>query len=464
MTIEREEMQELVRSYGKDPVVINLGSHSALDLAAGCRDFKLRRITYTTRGRAIIYLSNPIVGDDLKSVEDLPASVRGDMVVAFDPLDIPKKGGWKQAILILDRYSDIFKYVDDLLEFEPLHTTNRAFAVYCGGDENCSLIEEKFPIPIVGSRRLLKIENRGEIEKDYYYFAERAGIPFPKEFDFEVMEGGIKMREEINQPIILKAEHKERKFERGFVFAASSRDLEEKVKAAIATGTLDVDGLETARVEEYVPGVTANFNFFYSTIDAQQSWGNAEKTLQEIYGLSVEEARAWLANEFLSIDERRETTHDGYQRMPAEVQTKVDFTKAKYPLTFEVTAHSPISLRESLLKEVHEFANKFLLAAKALEPPGIIGPWCLQTLITWQEISGVTGIQLGLYDSGERVFKHWPVTQDVALRHGGGTNTHMGIGSQYANAKRKGIVSMGDRIAMEIRRAIGLGKLDEIVT
>jgi len=58
----------------------------------------------------------------------------------------------------------------------------------------------------------------------------------------------------------------------------------------------------------------------------------------------------------------------------------------------------------------------------------------------------------------------FPVTQDVALRHGGGTNVHMGIGSQYANAKYRKIMSMGDRIALEIRRAFREERLDEIVT
>jgi len=59
---------------------------------------------------------------------------------------------------------------------------------------------------------------------------------------------------------------------------------------------------------------------------------------------------------------------------------------------------------------------------------------------------------------------HIPVTQDVALRHGGGTNVHMGIGSQYANAKYRRRMSMGDRIALEIRRALKEKQLHEIVT
>ena len=64
----------------------------------------------------------------------------------------------------------------------------------------------------------------------------------------------------------------------------------------------------------------------------------------------------------------------------------------------------------------------------------------------------------------DRPYMHIPVTQDIALRHGGGTNVHMGLGSQYANAKYNRTTSMGDRIALEIRRALRERKLHEIVT
>jgi 5-formaminoimidazole-4-carboxamide-1-beta-D-ribofuranosyl 5'-monophosphate synthetase len=72
----------------------------------------------------------------------------------------------------------------------------------------------------------------------------------------------------------------------------------------------------------------------------------------------------------------------------------------------------------------------------------------------------------GLYDvHGEQdPYMHIPVTQDVALRHGGGTNVHMGLGSQYANAKYKKRMSTGDRIALEIRRCLRAGQLQELVT
>ncbi|MEM3613605.1 MAG: DUF1246 domain-containing protein, partial [Candidatus Bathyarchaeia archaeon] len=176
MVISREEMQEIAKKY-KEPIGLNLGSHSALDAWQGQRNYGLRSIIYTTPGRARIYLQNPMVGKPDEPVEDLPSLVRRDIRVVNDPKDIKKNGDWKSVILILDRYSDIVKYVDELVDLECLQIPNRAFSVYVGGDEYCSVIENQFAVPIVGSRALLKIENRGEIEKDYYWFAEQAGIP-----------------------------------------------------------------------------------------------------------------------------------------------------------------------------------------------------------------------------------------------------------------------------------------------
>jgi 5-formaminoimidazole-4-carboxamide-1-beta-D-ribofuranosyl 5'-monophosphate synthetase len=77
-----------------------------------------------------------------------------------------------------------------------------------------------------------------------------------------------------------------------------------------------------------------------------------------------------------------------------------------------------------------------------------------------------TAKDYGLYDihGEEDPYMHIPVTQDVALRHGGGTNVHMGLGSQYANAKYKKPLSTGDRIALEIRRALKTNQLNELVT
>jgi 5-formaminoimidazole-4-carboxamide-1-beta-D-ribofuranosyl 5'-monophosphate synthetase len=104
-------------------------------------------------------------------------------------------------------------------------------------------------------------------------------------------------------------------------------------------------------------------------------------------------------------------------------------------------------------------------------------------LITWDRVSkyelsptvklDFTGgaeakkmVDYGLYDVPDKhdPYMHIPVTQDVALRHGGGTNVHMGLGAQYANAKYKRRLSTGDRIGMEIRRASRTKQLHELAT
>jgi len=457
--VEREEMHEIVKSY-KEPVGLNLGSHSALDAWQGQRNHGIRSVIYTTKQRARIYLQNPMVGSPGEDVVDLPLLTKRDLIVVQDPQDIKKKGDWKAAILVLDRYSEIVKFVDDLIELECLQIPNRAFSVYVGGDEYCSVIEKKFAVPIVGSRKLLKIENRGEMERDYYWFADKAGIPYPKSYEFDVYESGIKMKESIDEPILMKAEHAHREFEREFIFAADSNDLEEKVRREVELGNLDKEGLQGARVEQIVLGPHANFNFFFSPLNAKMEWGDADDVFAKLYRTSLEEARIQLANEFLSIDERRETILDGVKRLPIDIQQKMK----KVP-SFEVTCHLAMSLRESLLKEVHRYADAFLLATTKYETPGIIGAWCLQTLITWSKIPGAA-VEYGLYDvpAGKETYMHVPVTQDVALRHGGGTNVHMGVGSQYANAMYQRRMSMGDRIALEIRRAKTMNKLEEIVT
>ena len=164
--IERDDMQDVVKRF-KEPKMLILGSHSALDAAAGARDFGLKSIIYTTPQRAIIYLQNPTVGEPEEFIEDLPTHVKNEVLVTKEVNDL-KKTGWKRAIFVLDKYSDIVKYVDELVELECIQVPNRAMTVYVGGDENCSVIENQFAVPIIGSRRLLKIENRGDIEKDYY--------------------------------------------------------------------------------------------------------------------------------------------------------------------------------------------------------------------------------------------------------------------------------------------------------
>ncbi|MCK5038361.1 MAG: DUF1297 domain-containing protein, partial [Thermoplasmata archaeon] len=71
------------------------------------------------------------------------------------------------------------------------------------------------------------------------------------------------------------------------------------------------------------------------------------------------------------------------------------------------------------------------------------GPFCLQTCVD-------KDLNFYIYD--------------VAPRVGGGTNVHMAVGHPYGNALWRKEMSTGRRMAFEIKRAIEMGKIGEIVT
>ena len=110
---------------------------------------------------------------------------------------------------------------------------------------------------------------------------------------------------------------------------------------------------------------------------------------------------------------------------------------------YTVCGHNSATLRESLLEEAFELAEKYVSATQKYYDPGIIGPFCLQTCVD-------KDLNFYIYD--------------VAPRVGGGTNVHMSVGHPYGNTTWRIPMSTGRRLAMEIRNAIEMGKLDMIVT
>jgi len=82
-------------------------------------------------------------------------------------------------------------------------------------------------------------------------------------------------------------------------------------------------------------------------------------------------------------------------------------------------------------------------AVEELVPPGVIGPFTLQFMVTPE-------LDLVVYD--------------VAPRIGGGTNAYIGIGGQYSKLYFGRPISIGRRIAIEIKEAINNNMLDEVTT
>ena len=103
--------------------------------------------------------------------------------------------------------------------------------------------------------------------------------------------------------------------------------------------------------------------------------------------------------------------------------------------------HTPASIRESLLDQIFEMGDKFVRAVKKEYPPGIIGPFSLQSVIT-------KDLEMIVYD--------------VSLRVPG--NPIVATTSPYTKYQYGTTFGVGRRIAMEIKKAMEEDRLDEIIT
>jgi 5-formaminoimidazole-4-carboxamide-1-(beta)-D-ribofuranosyl 5'-monophosphate synthetase len=301
--------------------------------------------------------------------------------------------------IVLDNYRDVIdpQIQEKLMDEGSIIVPNRSMAVYVGYDE----IEKELRVPIFGNKRMLRWEERTG-EKNYYRLLDEAGIRHPSVWSIDEVAG----------PVLLKVQEAGRPQERAFIFASGRDDLYAKIDEALKRGIISEEQLKKSVAEELIIGAHFNINYFYSV------------------------ARQRL--EILSVDRRIQSNLDGILHLPAKQQMEIN-----PQISMVEVGHIPVTLRESLLEEAYSIGERFVAATRRLEPPGIIGPFTLQTLVTPE-------LQLVVYD--------------VAPRIGGGTNAHMAIGGQYSKLFLRKPVSLGRRIAIEIREMSNEGRTDEITT
>lgn len=384
--IDRKIIHSIVDGYDLAKAKIGVvGSHSALDTCDGAVEEGFRTLAVCQPGRDSAYSRY------FKAFRDKDGKVYRGMV---------------DEVMMLDKYSEILKKenMDALKKDNVLFVPNRSFTSYCSIDA----VEDDFAVPLVGSRNMLRSEDRGG-EHDYYWLLEKAGMPFPRK---------ITDPQDIDSLSIIKLHHAKKKLERGFFTAASYDEYVEKSEQLIKQGVIDRETLQTARMEEYVIGPVFNLDFFYSPL--------------ETLGEEVE---------LIGVDWRFESSLDGHVRLPAPQQMTLNDSQ-RVP-EYTVCGHNSATLRESLLENAFKLAEKYVAAAKEYYSPGIIGPFCLQTCVD-------KDLNFYIYD--------------VAPRIGGGTNVHMNVGHAYGNALWRTNMSTGRRLAMEIRRAVEDDRVKEIVT
>ena len=196
---------------------------------------------------------------------------------------------------------------------------------------------------------------------------------------------------------------------RGYFLAWNRQSFEEAAKKLMDQGVITSE--DDLYIQEYVNGVPAYLQFFYSPITN--------------------------VLEFMGVDRRYESDVDGMGRIPAKQQLGIEMQPS-----YNVIGNIPLVLRESLLEEVYAMGERFVKTARRLVPPGMTGPFCIE----------------GVYDREGKF-----TTFEFSARIVAGTNLYLD-GSPYSGLIFDKPMSMGRRIAHEIKMASKQGRINDILT
>ncbi|HMS50660.1 MAG TPA: DUF1297 domain-containing protein [Candidatus Saccharibacteria bacterium] len=310
--------------------------------------------------------------------------------------------GCVDHVIVVDSFADIVKpeIQKQLRKLNAVFVHSRYFWVYCDYKQ----IENDFLVPILGNRVLVRKEERNEA-KNQYFLLNEAGIKIPRQFATP---------KDIDRLVLVKASEAARGYERAFFLVSSYDEYQKKSSALIQDGVITTQSLKEAVIEEFVVGPQLNLNYFYSPLDGEV--------------------------ELLGTDTRRQTNIDGLLRMTAPEQIEV--LKHVRPQYIE-NGHQSVTIKESLIEKAYEAGEAFVAAVAKHYGPGMIGPFALQGAIT----AGPPKEELYVFD--------------VSMRIPGSPGTMFTPYSGYMHGEN---MSVGQRVAKEVRKAIDLGRLQDIVT
>ncbi len=328
--------------------------------------------------------------------------LKGAKELGFRTVVICKKGREEvyrrfrvaDKIIVLDEFIDVMKpeILKKLKEENAIMIPHGSLIAYVGV-ENIKKLE----LPIFGNRILISYEGDRKLEREWL---TKAGLKMPKEF---------KDPREIDRLVIVKFAGA--KGGRGYFLASSYDEYKKKVDELLARGKITEDDIRTSTIQEYVFGVNMYFSYFYSPLNDEV--------------------------EFFGIDRRYETNVDNIGRIPARDQLNTNIEPS-----YVVVGNFPLVARESLLPKILEIGDNVVEISKKIAYPGLIGPFCIETMVTDRlEI----------------------IAFEISVRIVAGTNVFT-QGSPYSYLLYGDNVSMGKRIAMEIKRAVEENRIKDIVT
>ncbi|NLE05992.1 MAG: DUF1297 domain-containing protein, partial [Crenarchaeota archaeon] len=219
----KKQIDQVLKKYDPKKIRIGvLGSHSALEIAAGAKQEGFETIVVCQKGREKTYTKY------YRSVFD--------------------------HTLLLDKFSEITneENIKKLTDLNTIFVPNRSFSVYAGYEN----IEKKFSVPLMGNRNILRTEERNT-PKNQLYLLEKAGIKTPKSFSSP---------KDIDRLVIVKVAEKERTIERAFFYASTPEEYKKEAEERIRKGIITKEALKQAVIEEYVIGAKFNANLFWSPL------------------------------------------------------------------------------------------------------------------------------------------------------------------------------------------------------
>ncbi len=293
-------------------------------------------------------------------------------------------------VLVVDKWRSICSKdaVTSLRRLNSILVPHGSFVEYVGPD--CA---ERIELPIFGLRSLVRVE-ASQWEK--IGLLRRAGIPTPRTYS---------IGEEIDRIVIVKLPGA--KGGKGYFIVKDGEEIAKRLSILVEQGLLK-DAAD-AIIQEYVIGVPAYYHYFYSPL------------LDRV--------------ELMGADIRYETNVDGLRRLPPSLIGSAD-------PSFVVVGNIPLVMRESLLPRILDYGRKFVKQTRRDLPPGIIGPFSLESIVT-------PSLEIKVFEFSGRI---------VA-----GTNLYIN-GSPYSWLYWDEPMSTGRRIAREIKIALEKDKLSEIVT
>jgi len=288
-------------------------------------------------------------------------------------------------VVAIPRYADFPSIEDDLIAKDAVVVPHGSFVAYLGQERNAAM-----RCGYYGNRAVLTWEGDRDLQRRWL---EAAEVPMPAEFPDPAAVD--------RWPVLVKTHGAAGGA--GYVLARSPE--------ALARCLAELKGAP-ATIQHYVVGVTLYVHYFWSVVHDRL--------------------------EILSMDRRYETNVDGIGRLPSRAQAELDPVPS-----YVVVGNSPLVLRESMLEEAYRMGERVVEASRRLiDPRGLWGPFCLETIIT--------------PDLRFHVI-------EISCRIVAGTNLFVD-GAPYAALWFGEPMSTGRRIARELREARAAGRLGDVVT